>query len=102
MVVGNRRFTSAFKGVGFEAVVVEEAGQFAKTLALLGRERDVSVVIVSEELAEAAPDAIGEFRRRSRAVLTAVPAHDKSLRTGYRATRELVESSLGIDLLGKD
>ncbi|HPC47034.1 MAG TPA: V-type ATP synthase subunit F [Deltaproteobacteria bacterium] len=101
VIVGDRRLAAAFTGVGFESVIVDEPEDLMKVLFQLSRDRELGVVLVAEALAQEAPEALEEFRRRSKAVLSTVPSHEKSLRTGFLATRRLVESSLGIDLLGE-
>jgi len=100
VAVGPRAWVAPFRGVGFESVQVEEPEDLLKALLAIAGQRDVSLVLVSEVLAGKAPAAIEEFRKRSRAVICALPTHEGATGTGYEETRRLVESSLGIDLLG--
>ncbi|HPI92444.1 MAG TPA: V-type ATP synthase subunit F [Deltaproteobacteria bacterium] len=102
VVLGEKRNITAFKGVGIDALPVEDGQKLFQSLMELSRERELGIVLVTENLAEQAPEAIEEFRRRSAAVLCIIPTHEGSRRTSFQAISRLVESSLGIDILGKD
>lgn len=102
VVLGEKRDITAFKGVGFDVLSVEDGEKLFRVLMDLSRDRALGIVLVTESLAGQAPGAIEEFRRRSAAVLSIIPTHEGSSRTGFEEIRRIVESSLGIDILGKD
>jgi vacuolar-type H+-ATPase subunit F/Vma7 len=45
---------------------------------------------------------IEEFRVRSSAILTIIPAHEGSKHLSFEKMRKSVERSLGVDIMGKD
>lgn len=102
VILGEKRNITAFKGAGFDTLPVEDGEKLFQALLELSRDRKLGIVLVTENLAEQAPGAIEEFRRRSAAVLSVIPTHEGSSRTSFKEIRRLVESSLGIDILGKD
>jgi vacuolar-type H+-ATPase subunit F/Vma7 len=102
LVLGEKHHIVAFKGAGFDVVPVEDGARLLQELVALSRDRDLGIVLVTESLAGQAPEAVEEFRRRSPAVLSVIPTHEGSLRTSFQEMKRLVESSLGIDILGKD
>ena len=102
VVLGEKRSITAFKGAGFEPLPVEDGENLHRVLLELSRDRKLGIVLVTENLAEQSPGAIAEFRRRSSAVLSVIPTHEGGRGTSFQDMRRLVESSLGIDILGKD
>ncbi len=102
VAVGEKHLILGFKGVGFEIVPIDESGKLMHELNALSRDPEVGLVLVTETMAEEAPEAIEEFRGRSPAVLTIIPTHEGSKHLSFREIRKSVERSMGIDILGKD
>lgn len=101
VAVGEKRYILGFKGAGFEIVECNDAEELRRDLNTLSRDMDVSIVLVTESMALAAPDAVDAFRERSGAILTIVPTHEGSQRTSFAWMKKAVELSIGVDILGK-
>lgn len=101
-MVGERHLIMGFKAVGFELITVEDSTKLERELIKLSGAPDVGLVFVTESLAMEKPDAIDEFRQRSKAIITVIPTHEGSRHTSFLAISKTVEHSIGIDILGKD
>ena len=102
VAVGEKHAIIGFKGVGFEILSLPDATRLPAQLSTLAKEPDVGLVVVTENMAAEAPDAIAEFRERSRAILTVIPSHEGSGHVSFQEIRKAVERSLGVDILGKN
>jgi V/A-type H+-transporting ATPase subunit F len=102
VAVGEKHLILGFKGVGFEIVPIDDSAKLMHELNILSRDPEIGLVIVTESIAEEASKAIEEFRVRSSAILTIIPAHEGSKHLSFREMRKSVERSLGVDILGKD
>jgi V/A-type H+-transporting ATPase subunit F len=71
-------------------------------LNVLSRDPEIGLVLITESMAKDASKAIEEFRMRSSAILTIIPAHEGSMHLSFQEMRKSVERSLGVDILGKD
>lgn len=100
--VGEKHLILGFKGVGFEIVPVDDAAKLTNELNLLSRNPEAGLVLVTESMAKDAIKAIEEFRMRSSAILTIIPAHEGSKHLSFQEMRRAVERSLGVDILGKE
>lgn len=102
-IVGEKHLILGFKGIGFEVIPVADPKELAEELFMLTRRHDVGLILVTESIvAEAPPGVIEEFRSRSTIILTVVPMHEDSPRTGYKEMRKAIERSVGIDLFKKE
>jgi V/A-type H+-transporting ATPase subunit F len=101
-VVGEKHLILGFKGVGFEIVPIDDAANLANELNILSRNPEAGLVLVTESMAKDALKAIEEFRVRSSAILTIIPAHEGSKHLSFQEMRRSVERSLGVDILGKE
>lgn len=102
VAVGEKQYILGFKGAGFEIVECNDAESLRRELGALSREADVALAVVTESIAEEAPDAIEMFRERSSGVLTIVPTHEGSKHTSFNRMKKAVELSIGVDILGKE
>jgi len=102
VVTGERHLILGFKGVGMDIVPVEDREGLHRELMRLARDAEVGLVLVTESMAADAPDAIESFREVSDAILTIIPTHEGSRGVSFNAMRRLVETSIGVDILGKD
>lgn len=102
VVVGDRPLVLGFKGVGFEVIHAGDGEQLNRELTALARSGDVSIVLVTEEVAAEAPEALRQFRTMSKAILTTIPTHKGSRHIGFNEIRKVVEYSIGVDMLGKE
>ncbi len=102
VAVGERHLILGFKGVGFEIVGCIDGNGLQTELGRLSREADVALVLVTESMAREAPDAIEQFRERSRAMLSIIPTHEGSEHYNFQIMKKMVERSIGVDILGKE
>lgn len=102
VAVGERHLILGFKGAGFEIVGCIDGRALLTELGKLSRETDVALVVVTESVAKEAPEAIAQFRERSRAILSIVPTHEGSEHYSFQVMKKAVERSIGVDILGKD
>ena len=102
VAIGERGLILGFKGVGVTVVPVEGAEAFKVELMRAARDPEVALVLVTESAAEAAPDALRDFRAASAAILTTIPTHKGSTHFSFQEMRSAVERSIGVDMLGKD
>lgn len=100
-IIGEKHQILGFKGIGFEIVAVTEARQGADELFRLSRSPDTGLVLITEGIAREASPAIDDFRSRSSAIVMVVPTHEGAMHLSFNYMRQIVERSLGIDLLGK-
>lgn len=101
-IVGEKNLILGFKGIGFEIIPVTDPKDLAEKLFMLSKDSDVGLILVTESMAEASPGVIEDFRSRSNVILTIVPMHEESPRTGYNEMRKAIERSMGIDLFKKE
>jgi len=100
-VIGRRAEVLPFAAAGATVIEVEGAHGVAEGLRALEAKREPCLVMVSEDLAGEAAEAVARFRLGKRRALVAIPTlREKSGRTLARM-RRLVARSLGVDLLGK-
>lgn len=102
IALGQRHHILGFKGVGFEIVAVEDSAGLEQELVKLARDPEAVLVLLTEDMALEAPEAIENFRARSAAVLTIIPTHEGSRHVSFQEIRKSVEKSLGVDILGKE
>jgi vacuolar-type H+-ATPase subunit F/Vma7 len=102
VAVGEKHLILGFKGVGFEVVPIDDSTKLMHELNLLSRDPEIGLVLVTESMAKDALKDIDEFRLRSSAILTIIPAHEGSKHLSFQMIRKSVERSLGVDILGKD
>ncbi len=99
VAIGGRPFVLALAGVGAEPVRCATAEEFDETLRRLALERDVAMVFVPEPFAEAAPEAVAVFRRRSAGALLALPLAPSSRHPSLEDMRRRVEQATGASLI---
>jgi vacuolar-type H+-ATPase subunit F/Vma7 len=99
IAVGNRAFVTALTGVGAESLRCESAAEFEESMRRLATQPDVRLLFVAEPLAEAAPEAMALFRRRSRAALLTLPVTPSDRHPALEQVRALVEQATGASLI---
>jgi len=97
--VGGRAFVAALTGVGAEPIRAETVEEFAEALKALAIRKDVRLVFVAEPRAEAAPDSVAAFRRRSPAALLALPLTPGGEHPSLADMQHLVEQATGASLI---
>ncbi len=97
--VGNRDFVVALAGIGADPVTCETTEEFEQALRRLAVRRDIHAVFVSEPQAEAAPEVVAAFRRRSRAALLALPLVPSEEHRTLQEIRHLIEQATGASLI---
>lgn len=102
IALGQRHHILGFKGVGFEIVAIENSDELEHKLIVLASDPEVALVLLTEDMAVEAPEAIENFRLRSSAILTVIPTHEGSMNVSFQEIRRSVERSLGVDILGKE
>ena len=102
VALGQRHHILGFKGVGFEIVAIEDGVGLERELVLLMRDPEVALVLLTEDMAIEAPEAVENFRSRASAILTVIPTHEGSRHLSFQEIRKSVEKSLGVDILGKE
>ena len=102
VAIGERGLILGFKGAGIEVLPAEDTDGFKRVLGQISRQADVALVLVTETMAEAAPEALRDFRETSTAILTTIPTHKGSNHFSFKEMRRAIERSIGVDMLGKD
>ncbi|MBI4556821.1 MAG: hypothetical protein HY706_04495 [Candidatus Hydrogenedentes bacterium] len=102
IAIGERHLILGFKGVGLDVVPVQDGAGLHKELMHLARDSDVGLVLVTESMANEAPQSLRDFREVSGAILTVIPTHEGSRHFGFEEMRKAMERSIGVDLLGKE
>jgi len=101
-IVGEKPLILGFKGVGFDIIHAADGDSLTRALGQLLRDRDASIVLITESLAAENPEALNNFRANSAAIVTTIPTHKGSTHIGFSEMRHMVEYSIGVDMLGKE
>lgn len=101
VVIGREQEVFAFCLLGAQVQVTPGADETREAVERLIADRDVSVLLVTEEAAGEAEDMIKRFRFQHPAPVMVIPT---PLRAEGRASanlRKLIEEAVGTDLLGE-
>jgi len=99
VAVGVRTFVTALAGIGAEPIRCETVEEFGDALKRLGIRKDVRLAFISEAHAEAAPEAIEAFRKRSSAALPSLPPAPSEDHPSLHQVRYLIEQATGARLI---
>ena len=99
VALGERAFVLALAGIGAEPVQCEGVKEFAEALRRIALQRGTRIVFVPESMAEAAPEAMEAFRRRSQAALLALPIVSSDDHPSMKEVRRLIEQATGATLI---
>lgn len=85
------------------ALVREAAGaeDTARALAELAREPSAALVLMPESAAQAAPEAVAEFRARAAGALLVLPGSRGGRGLALAEMKAFLERAVGVDLIGK-
>ncbi len=95
VVLGDRYTVSAFGLLGVEGIVVENAGDAEKNLKALSRSGDVSLIIITRDIADLVPDLLENISMSVRMpVITVIPSRWSDVKPIDAAS--LLKKALGV------
>jgi len=90
-----------YLALGAEVREAREPAELSAALAELARDRSVAMVLLPESRAEAAGEAVAEFRAKSAAALLVLPGATGSGGLALAEMRKFLERAIGVDVIGK-
>lgn len=90
-----------YLAMGAELRETTGARELGEALAALSRDPSVGVVLVPENQAELAAEAIKDFRERSAAALLVLPVSTGSRGLALAEMKTFLEHAIGVDLITK-
>ncbi|MFQ5965250.1 MAG: V-type ATP synthase subunit F [Candidatus Scalinduaceae bacterium] len=99
VVVGEEELILGFRGIDAELINVDSSEELNGVLERLVHDTTISLIMITETMAEDCLEKISNFRERSSAILLLIPAHTGSLNLSLQEMRLDVEKAAGIDLL---
>ena len=99
-VVTTRGIVGAFEALGFAGTVVENARGASEAVSGLVRSGEYSLILVTSDVADGWSGP-GTVHDRAAPVVLVVPVTSSASERAASAVRKLVESAVGIDLVGK-
>jgi len=95
VVLGDRYTVSAFGLIGVDGIVVESAEEAEKSLKTLSRSGDVSLVIITKDVADLVPDVVENISMRvGMPVITVIPSRWSDVKPIDAAS--LLKKALGV------
>ncbi len=85
--------------MGAELIPCETDEEFEQALRRLAVQRHLHLVFVPEAQAEAMPEAVEAFRKRSKAALLALPLVQSEEHPTLQQVRHLIEQATGASLI---
>ncbi len=101
VVIGRRADILPFRAVGAELMEVRDEGQVNEVLGLFRQSTEPVLVMMTEDLVNAAGSSIAEFRENRMNVLLPIPTINTEPGKRLEQIRALVARALGVDLLGR-
>ena len=101
LVIGNAQVILPFRAAGAVLRPAEDADGVRRALAGLAEEPPGSLVLLTEEAAALAPDAVGEFEEEGRHALLVIPTRRREKSAGLERMRHAIVRSVGVDLIAR-
>jgi V/A-type H+/Na+-transporting ATPase subunit F len=102
VALGPAEEVAPYLAMGAEVLEARDPAGVAKALFELARDKSVAVVLLPEEGAEAAGEAVADFRTRSAAALLVLPGSTGSRGAALAEMKSFLERAIGVDLIGKE
>ncbi len=100
-VVGDKDSILCFRAIGVLTYPVSEPKEARSVIRRLMKEK-VSVIFVTERIAEGMMDLIDELARRPLPSVVLIPDNQGSLGLGMERIRQTVTKAVGADIFGQD
>lgn len=97
--VGGREAVAPLKVLGAELLPGFTAQEVSEALARVGEDPEAVLVLVTEQAAALAPEAVTALRERLGPTVLVIPSHRGATNRALREMRDLVARAVGIDLL---
>jgi V/A-type H+/Na+-transporting ATPase subunit F len=100
-VIGDHDSILGFNALGMELFVASDARQAGEMLdsAAAG---GFAIVYITEQLAEAIPDKIADYRSQRLPAIVPIPSIKGSTGIGMQQVKDSVKKAVGVDILGFD
>jgi len=99
-VVGDKDSILCFRAIGVSTFPVSEAAEARAVVRKLIQER-VSVIFVTEQIAQGMMDLVDELARESLPSIVLIPNNQGTLGLGVDRIRQTVTKAVGADIFGK-
>ncbi len=99
-VVGDKDSILCFRAIGVSTFPVSEAAEARSVVRKLIQER-VSVIFVTEQIAQGMMDLVDELARESLPSIVLIPNNQGTLGLGMDRIRQTVTKAVGADIFGK-
>jgi len=100
-VIGNAQVILPFKAGGAVLYAAEDAAAVARALKEINAKTGSSLVLITDEAAEASPEEVKDFEEAGRHALMVVPTRKTEKSAGLERMRELIIRSVGVDLIAR-
>lgn len=100
-VIGDRDSILCFRAIGVLTFPVSESTEARAVVRRLVKDK-VSVIFITEKIAEGIMDLIDELARVSLPSIVLIPNNQGSLGLGMERIRQTVTKAVGADIFGKD
>ena len=99
-VVGDKDSILCFRAIGVSTFPVSESAEARAVVRKLIQER-VSVIFVTEQIAQGMMDLVDELARESLPSIVLIPNNQGTLGLGMDRIRQTVTKAVGADIFGK-
>ena len=100
-VVGGAQVILPFRAGGAVLWPAENGDGVRKVLEELAAQPAGSLVLLTEEAAALAPDAVGEFEQKGAHALLVIPTRLREKSAGLERIRQVIIRSVGVDLIAR-
>ena len=100
-VVGGAQVILPFRAGGAVLWPAENGDGVRKVLEELEAQPAGSLVLLTEEAAALAPDAVGEFEQKGAHALLVIPTRLREKSAGLERIRQVIIRSVGVDLIAR-
>jgi V/A-type H+-transporting ATPase subunit F len=102
VALGPAEEMAPYLAMGAEVLEARDPAGVARALGELARDKSAAVVLLSESQAEAAGEAVADFRTKSAAALVVLPGSTGSKGLALAEMKSFLERAIGVDLIGKE
>lgn len=99
-VIGDKDSVLAFKALGVDVFGAKNFFEAQETLKKLAR--TYSIILITEDIAEAIPDIVARYKTRAYPAVIPIPSASGTTGFGMRGLSKDVEKAIGADILFKD